>query len=133
MKNLYDRVQEKYEQNENAFHIIQHYSTAAPLKILYKITDIKVIRQSEEYPTVLIYAFKTNNNFEHTSSHWSNISKNKEDLIFKLVSSGINYCYNKGIQLSAFVGTNQNVDGFTEAFNRYKRVYPENILKCRME
>ena len=133
MKNLYDRVQEKYEQNENAFHIIQQYSTVAPLKILYKITDIKVIKQSEEYPTVLMYSFENGLGNSVTSTHWSNISKNKEDLIFKLVSSGINYCYNKGIQLSAFIRTNQNVDGFSEAFNRYKRVYPENILKCRME
>ena len=69
MKNLYDRVQEKYEQNENAFHIIQQYSTVAPLKILYKITDIKVIKQSEEYPTVLMYSFENGLGNSVTSTH----------------------------------------------------------------
>lgn len=127
----YNKPHPHYPIGTKAFMASSVLTDGDPYSVVINFEDVVVRGTTDGYDNIVVYeGLKGYNGAKsyRSSTHWSNISTDKADLIYKFVGHSIDWCVKNKYPLENLVNANKKTDGFKEAYNLFIELNAERFI-----
>jgi hypothetical protein len=124
---IYNRYKPNYVIGTKA--IMGHLKHTTGLTIDIDYREVVIVQGNEDYKNIVTYTAEGINGKSFKGiSHWSHISTDKFDLVYKFVGNAVNWAMKHQDSLDYLIKANKKTKYFKEAFNLYIELNAEKFI-----